>query len=122
MSTVSANNTLPVPANEAPVAASPAKTPFFSLGNRYLAPLLITIILLVGQLAYGFLESYTRTALAVGTGPGAEERRAIAIVVIGGQSLSLFLTLIVTPVAFYLVENVRTRTVARRSAAAATAA
>ncbi|MBK7601939.1 MAG: efflux RND transporter permease subunit [Acidobacteria bacterium] len=30
--------------------------------------------------------------LAVGTGPAAEERRSIAIVVIGGQSLSLLLT------------------------------
>ncbi len=31
--------------------------------------------------------------LALGTGPGAEERRSIAIVVIGGQMLSLLLTL-----------------------------
>ena len=37
--------------------------------------------------------------LALGTGPGAEERRSIAVVVIGGQSLSLMLTLLVTPVA-----------------------
>jgi HAE1 family hydrophobic/amphiphilic exporter-1 len=38
--------------------------------------------------------------LAVGSGPGAEERRAVAVVVIGGQLLSLFLTLLVTPVAY----------------------
>ncbi len=38
--------------------------------------------------------------LALGTGPGAEERRAVAVVVIGGQTLSLLLTLIVTPVAY----------------------
>ncbi len=42
--------------------------------------------------------------LALGTGPGAEERRTIAVVVIGGQTLSLFLTLVVVPVVFYLVE------------------
>jgi HAE1 family hydrophobic/amphiphilic exporter-1 len=53
--------------------------------------------------------------LALGTGPGAEERRAIAVVVIGGQTLSLFLTLIVTPVAFYLVESVQDKLAARRS-------
>ncbi|MBL8750484.1 MAG: efflux RND transporter permease subunit [Planctomycetes bacterium] len=35
--------------------------------------------------------------LAVGTGPGAEERKAIAVVVIGGQMLSLVLTLVLTP-------------------------
>jgi HAE1 family hydrophobic/amphiphilic exporter-1 len=38
--------------------------------------------------------------LALGSGPGAEERRAVAVVVIGGQTLSLLLTLIVTPVAY----------------------
>ena len=40
---------------------------FFSFNNRYLAPVLVTCILLVGQLTFGFLESYTRTALAIVT-------------------------------------------------------
>jgi enediyne biosynthesis protein E5 len=34
--------------------------------QRYVAPLFITCILLVGHLFYGFLESYERTALAIG--------------------------------------------------------
>jgi len=42
----------------------------------------------------------------VGTGPGSEERRAIAVVVIGGQTLCLLLTLLVTPVAYSLFEDV----------------
>jgi HAE1 family hydrophobic/amphiphilic exporter-1 len=41
--------------------------------------------------------------LAIGSGPGAEERRATALVIIGGQSLALLLTLLVTPVAYSFV-------------------
>ncbi|HEX3447142.1 MAG TPA: RnfABCDGE type electron transport complex subunit D [Isosphaeraceae bacterium] len=37
----------------------------WSFDNRFLAPVLITGILLVGQLTFGILESYTRTLLAI---------------------------------------------------------
>lgn len=37
----------------------------FPLDHRFLAPILITCILLGGQLSFGFLESYTKTALAI---------------------------------------------------------
>jgi HAE1 family hydrophobic/amphiphilic exporter-1 len=43
--------------------------------------------------------------LALGTGPGAEERQAVAVVVIGGQTLSLLLTLLVTPVVYSLFDD-----------------
>ena len=37
------------------------------LDNRYIPPLFITCILLVGHFAYGILESWERTALAIGS-------------------------------------------------------
>lgn len=43
-----------------------------SLSNRYVPPLFITTILVVGHFAYGILESYERTALAIVAALAAE--------------------------------------------------
>ncbi|HEX3685341.1 MAG TPA: hypothetical protein VHU83_22600 [Bryobacteraceae bacterium] len=40
---------------------------FFSGENRYLPPILISLILLAGNLSFGLLESFSRTALAIAT-------------------------------------------------------
>jgi Na+-translocating ferredoxin:NAD+ oxidoreductase RnfD subunit len=40
---------------------------FFSADNRYLPPIFITLILLAGNLSFGLLESFSRTALAIAT-------------------------------------------------------
>ena len=40
--------------------------------NRYLAPVLVTAVLLIGHFSFGILESYTRTALAIVAAIGTE--------------------------------------------------
>jgi Na+-translocating ferredoxin:NAD+ oxidoreductase RnfD subunit len=61
----------PHEATPAEIAASMSKDPtnawksWLSLENRYVPPVFITLILLVGHLSYGILESLATTALAI---------------------------------------------------------
>ncbi len=64
-----------------------------------LRPILMTTLSLVA----GMLP------LAAGAGPGSEERRAVAVVVIGGQTLCLLLTLVVTPVVYSVLDDFQRR-------------
>ena len=56
----------------APAVASEKRRSRFQIDKRYLAPILVTIVLIVGQVTFGFLESWSRTALAIATSIGCE--------------------------------------------------
>jgi enediyne biosynthesis protein E5 len=61
------------PAVAIPQAAPPPRAPWKSLlDSRFAPPAFITLILLVGNLSFGILESYQKTLLAIGTSIACE--------------------------------------------------
>jgi len=74
----------------------PRETAILEANKARLRPILMTTVMLVAAMV----------PMALGHGPGAGTRASMAKVILGGQVLSLLLTLLVTPVAYSLFDSV----------------
>ncbi len=74
---------------------SPLREAIFQAGRRRLRPILMTALATI----LGMLP------LALGIGAGAQILQPLAIAVIGGVAVSLILSLLVTPVIYYLIRS-----------------
>src|SRR5205807_2582363 len=86
----------------------PRDTAILEANRARLRPILMTTVMLVAAMI----------PMALGHGPGAGTRASMAKVILGGQALSLLLTLLVTPVAYSLFDSAAAWVGRRRGPAA----
>ena len=73
----------------------PRNAAIMEANHTRLRPILMTTVMLIAAMV----------PIALGRGPGAASRASLAKVILGGQTLSLLLTLLVTPVAYSLWDD-----------------
>ena len=81
--------------NELRLAGRDRQTAIIEANHTRLRPILMTTVMLMAAM----------TPIALGAGPGASARASMAKVIIGGQALSLLLSLLATPVAYSLWDD-----------------
>ncbi|MEI6125976.1 MAG: efflux RND transporter permease subunit [Pseudomonadota bacterium] len=80
-------------------AGKPIYEAIIEANRTRLRPIMMTTITLIAGMI----------PIALGTGPGAASRASMAKCIIGGQALSLLITLLIVPVAYSLFEDVKAR-------------
>ena len=85
--------------NELRRRGMPRDAAILEANRTRLRPILMTTLMLVAGMV----------PIALGRGPGSAARASLANVIIGGQMLSLLPTLLITPIAYALIDSLTTR-------------
>jgi len=91
--------------NQLVASGMPIRDAIIRANTIRLRPILMTTVTLIAAMA----------PMTVATGPGAASRAALAKVIVGGQALSLVVTLLIVPVAWSLFDEARRRLADRQS-------
>ncbi len=83
--------------NELRRLGMPREAAILEANHTRLRPILMTTVMLMAAMV----------PIALGQGPGASARASMAKVIIGGQALSLLISLLATPVAYSLLDDFR---------------
>lgn len=90
--------------NQLVAAGQPVRDAIINANRVRLRPILMTTVTLIAAMA----------PMTVASGPGAASRAALAKVIVGGQAMSLVVTLLIVPVAWSLFDDARRMLEARR--------